>query len=54
MGRIASERLAQAMADDPAPRPLPPLRLNTRPLGAPLVVLEDKDALWSALDRDEP
>lgn len=54
MGRVASEHLARALAHDAAATPdLPPLALNQRPLGTPLVDLESRDAVWAALDASD-
>jgi hypothetical protein len=50
MGRLASERLAVALresTDEPAP-----LQWPSRRMGAARVDLQDKDALWSALDQN--
>lgn len=53
MGQLASERLAVALAHDTPPRATP-LRLPTSSMGKPKVDLDDKEALWRALDRDCP
>jgi hypothetical protein len=51
MGALASELLAPALArHDPAARP-PALSWTSADLGAPLVDLEDRDALHAALER---
>ncbi len=50
MGQVASERLAVGLRED-APREASPLRWPTRRMGKPRVDLEDKDAVWQALDR---
>lgn len=47
MGRIASELLAQALAADA--EPARPFQWVAKPMGA-LVDLDDKDAVWRALD----
>ena len=49
MGQLASERLAISLREassEPAP-----LRWPTTRMGSPRVELQDKDALWSALER---
>lgn len=52
IGRVASDLLARALADGAAV-PEEPARVspNTRPLGAACVDLDDRDAVWSALDE---
>lgn len=50
MGQVASEALAQAFAATPA-EPAS-FRWVTRPMGLPLVDLEDKDALYRILDEE--
>lgn len=52
MGQIASERLALALAQDAANAT--PFDWPTRPMGAPRVDLQDKDALARALDDGGP
>jgi hypothetical protein len=47
LGALASELLAQAMAEDA--RAEQPLRWRTRDMGES-IDLEDKDALWALLD----
>lgn len=49
IGVIASELLARALADDPPPPP-EPFEWVAGSLG-PKVDLEDKDAVWDALDE---
>jgi hypothetical protein len=50
MGQVASERLAVGLGEsEPAKRP--PLRWPSRRMGKPRVDLQDKDALWRALDE---
>lgn len=53
MGQVASERLALGLRDD-AHGEAPPLRWPSKRMGKPLVDLEDKDALWKALDGRTP
>ena len=55
MGQVASERLAVGLGEQ-ALRESPPLRWLSKRMGKPAVDLEDKDALWKALDepRREP
>jgi hypothetical protein len=50
MGQVASERLAVGLRED-ALCETSPLRWPTRRMGKPRVDLEDKDAVWRALDR---
>ena len=50
LGTLVSELLAQALAADA--RADEPLHWRTRAMGEPTVDLEDKDALWAALDGD--
>jgi hypothetical protein len=51
LGVIASELLAQALHTPPGPATGEPLVWVSRPM-APKVDLEDRDALWAALDGD--
>jgi hypothetical protein len=54
MGQVASERLALGLeGDGPKEEPLP-LRWPSMRMGKPKVDLEDKDALWEALDWRRP
>jgi hypothetical protein len=53
MGQVASERLAVGLRED-APGELPPLRWPSKRMGRPNVDLEDKGALWKALDEQRP
>jgi hypothetical protein len=48
MGRVASELLARALAEDDAPSPT--FNWVSRDLGAPLIDLEDKEAVRAVLD----
>lgn len=48
MGRVASELLAGALREEEQARPA--FAWVTHDLGAPLVDLEDKEALYAALD----
>lgn len=50
MGRVASEVLARALADDEPERPA--LDWISEDLGAPRVDLEDKEAVRAILDGD--
>jgi hypothetical protein len=52
MGQIASELLAKGLAEG-ANRDVPALQWISADLGEPLVDLEDKDAVWEALDADD-
>jgi hypothetical protein len=52
MGQIASELLAKGLAEG-ADRDVPALEWTSADLGEPLVDLEDKDAVWEALDADD-
>lgn len=49
MGQVASEVLARALAEPREPEP--PFEWLAGDLGAPLVDLEDRDALYAILDR---
>jgi hypothetical protein len=53
MGQVASERLAIALretVDEPTP-----LRWPSKRMGRPKVDLQDKDAVWKALEeQDQP
>jgi hypothetical protein len=53
MGQVASERLAVGLRED-GPGERPPLRWPSRHMGKPRVDLEDKDALWRALEEQGP
>lgn len=53
MGQIVSELLAEALAQRKEPCHAPPLAWVSRPMGA-LVDISDKEALYAALDRNEP
>lgn len=50
-GQLASELLARSLAQPEQVAP-EPLKWIARDLGAPLVDLEDKDALWAILDAE--
>jgi hypothetical protein len=50
LGQLISELLAKAMDAEDAGRPAGPLSWVTKDL-QPRVDLEDKDAVWSALDE---
>jgi hypothetical protein len=49
LGRLASELLARALADERVDDALRPLHWTSKDLGLK-VDLEDKEAIWSALD----
>lgn len=49
MGQLASERLAVTLREDTS-RQMSPFRWPSRQMGKPKIDLEDKDALWRALD----
>lgn len=51
MGQVASELLAEALTEG-ANRPASKLDWRSGSLGAPLVDLEDKEAVRAVLDRD--
>jgi hypothetical protein len=53
MGQVASELLAVGLRED-APRESSPLRWPSRRMGKPRIDLEDKDAVWKALDKQAP
>lgn len=50
MGQVASEVLAQGLAEGPSPQS-PGFRWLSRDLGEPLVDLEDKEAVRAILDH---
>ncbi len=50
LGQIASELLAQALAETKPEEPKP-FKWSSQNMGPPLVDLEDKDALWAVLDE---
>jgi hypothetical protein len=53
MGQVASEVLAPALATGaPAGAPAP-LRWAAKRMGKPKIDLEDKEALWRLLDREQ-
>jgi hypothetical protein len=52
MGQLASERLAVSLEQDSVESR--PLRWPTWHMGRPKVDLNDKDALWRALDGGTP
>lgn len=52
MGRVASELLAVGLSDE-QPREAPPLKWARKDMGPFKVDLEDKEALWNLLDREE-
>jgi hypothetical protein len=51
MGQVASELLAQALAEQGDASGAPPLNWISRDLGAPRVDLEDKEAVRALLDE---
>ena len=52
MGQVASERLAVSLEQD-TPAELPPLNWIRKPMGKPLLDIEDKDALWALFDAED-
>lgn len=53
MGQVASEMLAPALTEGergPTPRPL---QWSGKRMGRPKIDLEDKEALWLLLDREQ-
>jgi len=52
LGDTLSVLLAEALAQVAKPRERPPFRWISKPMGLPLVDLEDKDAVWAILDED--
>jgi len=52
MGQVASELLAGGLHEG-NDRGMPPLAWPRRPLGRFKIDLEDKEALWRLLDREE-
>jgi hypothetical protein len=53
MGQVASERLAVGLRQS-APAEASQLRWPTKRMGKPRVGLQDKDALWKALEKQRP
>ena len=53
LGRIISRLLAEALSRRRAPRAAHKLKWVSRPMGE-LVDLTDKEAVYAALDREEP
>jgi hypothetical protein len=53
MGQVASERLAVGLGEG-EPAEQRPLRWPSKRMGKPRVDLQDKDALWKALDEPRP
>ena len=51
MGQVASELLAPALAAERSGAGTPAFKLRTARLGEPRVDLEDKEALWAALEE---
>jgi hypothetical protein len=51
MGQLASERLAVSLGDETVGA-APPFKWPTWHMGRPKIDLQDKDALWRALDGD--
>jgi plasmid stability protein len=52
MGQVASEVLGAGLHEE-APHELPPLEWARRPMGPFKIDLEDKEALWRLLDKEE-
>jgi hypothetical protein len=52
MGQLVSERLAVVLAEGELPAESRPLSWPAWHMGRPKVELQDKDALWRALDAD--
>lgn len=50
LGALATELLARALAEEETP-PSRSVTWHTQDMGDPAVDLDDKDALWAALDR---
>jgi hypothetical protein len=50
MGQVASERLAVGLGEDSAGK-THPLGWPSKRMGKPRIDIEDKDALWRALDE---
>jgi hypothetical protein len=53
LGKIISRLLAEALSRRNVPHPAPKLKWVSRPMGE-LVDLTDKEAVYAALDREEP
>lgn len=52
MGQVASERLAACLREEGPTEPRP-LNWATKDMGPFKVDLEDKEAVWNLLDREE-
>lgn len=52
MGQVASEALAGSLGDE-SPVEAQPLNWATKDMGRFKIDLEDKDAIWRLLDREE-
>ena len=52
MGQAASELLAVGLGGE-APQQAPPLKWARKEMGSFKIDLEDKEALWNLLDREE-
>lgn len=52
MSRLSSELLAAGLKQA-APAPARGFKLETSRMGRPLVDINDKEALWAALDGDD-
>ena len=53
MGQVVSEVLAPALAGDASVGEARPLLWAGKDMGRPTIDLEDKDALWQVLDREQ-
>ncbi|HEY3758204.1 MAG TPA: hypothetical protein VGL37_00445 [Solirubrobacteraceae bacterium] len=53
MGQVASERLAIGLGEATSGK-LHPLGWPSKQMGTPRIDIEDKDALWRALDEWQP
>lgn len=53
LGQLASELLASALHHTEPAAGEEPFRWSPQRMGKPKVDLEDKEALWAVLDRDE-
>jgi len=53
MGQVASEMLAPALAGSDVASEARPLQWIGKGMGKPKIDLEDKDALWQLLDREQ-
>jgi hypothetical protein len=54
LGRLVSDLLAKALRKEEVEPKAAPFRWISKPMGPPRVDLENKDALWAALEAPGP